>query len=158
MDPDVKKKALRQITYGLYVMTSASGEEIATGTVNWLSQASFSPPLVMTAVKADSSLRAVLDKSKTFAVNVLSSSQKEMAEAFFRTGVMEGNKINGYAFTRGSTGSPILDDSYSFFECRVTGEVAQGDHTVYVAEVVDVGYRGDEKALVMWDTGFFYGG
>ncbi len=66
--------------------------------------------------------------------------------------------MNGYGYTPGSTGSPVLDDAYSYFESRVKGKVEEGDHTVYVAEVVDAGHRRDDKALVMWDTGWFYGG
>ena len=38
-------------------MTSAAGEEIGKGTVNWVSQSSFNPPLVMVGVKADNSLK-----------------------------------------------------------------------------------------------------
>jgi flavin reductase (DIM6/NTAB) family NADH-FMN oxidoreductase RutF len=158
MDPDAKKKALRQITYGLYVMTSESGDRVAAGTVNWLSQASFNPPLIMAAVKADSSLNAAVKESKSFAVNVLSGAQKQVAEDFFRPAKLEGGTVGGHAFTRGSTGAPILDACHSFFECRVTGEVAQGDHTVYVAEVVDAGYRQDDTPLVLRDTGWSYGG
>ena len=44
MDPDVKKKVLRQISYGMYVVSSAAGDAVSASTVNWLSQASFSPP------------------------------------------------------------------------------------------------------------------
>ena len=63
MDPDIKKKSLRQITYGLYVLSAQSREAAGAGTVNWLSQASFNPPLIMAAAKADSGLHSVRCKS-----------------------------------------------------------------------------------------------
>jgi len=47
MDGDQKKKALRAINYGLHVLTANDGGDYAAGGVNWLSQASFEPPLVM---------------------------------------------------------------------------------------------------------------
>ncbi|MSQ12818.1 MAG: flavin reductase [Dehalococcoidia bacterium] len=159
MDSNVKKKVLRQISYGMYVMTAKSGSEIGAGTVNWLSQASFNPPLIMAAVKADSSVNAVLQKSGTFAINVISASQKQLAEDFFRPTKVEGNKLSGHAFTAGgATGSPVLEEAYCHFECKVTDKIARGDHTVYVAEVTEVGQSRDEKPLEMWDTGWFYGG
>ena len=47
MDPNVKKTTLRMIPYGLYVLTAAHSDgRISAGTVNWVTQASFEPPLV----------------------------------------------------------------------------------------------------------------
>lgn len=160
MDPEVKKKTLRLLTYGLYVLTTADGEEMAAGTVNWLSQASFSPPLVMVGVKADSRLHALIEQSRSFAVNILAAGQKDVASAFFRPSQVEGNRINGYPFVPGpETGAPLLLDLPAWFEARVTDVVPRGDHTVFVAEVVNAGLRQPEaRPLVMWDTGWFYGG
>ncbi|MSQ11315.1 MAG: flavin reductase [Dehalococcoidia bacterium] len=158
MDKDVKKKVLRQITYGMYVMTAKAGEELASGTVNWLSQASFNPPLIMVAVKGDSSLQPAVAKAKTFTVNVLSASQKQVAEDFFRPLKVEGNKMSGHSFRPGANGAPVLDEAYCHIECKVTDTIARGDHTVYVAEVTEVGQARDDKPLEMWHTGWFYGG
>ena len=49
MDDAAKKHALRLIPYGMYVLTSrnADGTEISSGTVNWVTQTSFAPPLVV---------------------------------------------------------------------------------------------------------------
>ena len=51
MDPAQKKVALRAINYGLLVLTATDGTEYGAAGVNWLSQASFEPPLVMVGVK-----------------------------------------------------------------------------------------------------------
>ncbi|MCB1269748.1 MAG: flavin reductase family protein, partial [Microthrixaceae bacterium] len=52
----------------------------------------------------------------------------------------------------------ITDCSY-WFECRVTDTVARGDHTVYVAEVVDAGVRDENVTpLLLRSTGMNYGG
>lgn len=158
MDPDIKKQALRQITYGLYVMSSASDDVVSAGTVNWLSQASFDPPLVMASAKADSGLHAAVEKSGTFAVNFLSASQKQFAEDFFRPTNIEGNLINGHAFKPGTTGAPVLDEVYAYIECKVTDKLAMGDHTVFVGEVIAAEHRREDKPLEMWGTGWFYGG
>jgi flavin reductase (DIM6/NTAB) family NADH-FMN oxidoreductase RutF len=160
MDPEIKKQTLRLLTYGLYLLTVADGDEVAAGTVNWLSQASFTPPLVMVGIKADSRVHALAEQSGTFAVNILAAGQKEVASAFFRPSQVEVGRINGYAFEPGpETGAPLLTDLPAWFEARVIDTVKGGDHTVFVAEVVNVGLRDAEaKPLVMWDTGWFYGG
>ena len=71
MDTEAKKKALRMINYGLYVLSARDDRGHAAATVNWLSQASFSPALVMVGVKSDSNTLAAIKKSLHFAVNVL---------------------------------------------------------------------------------------
>ena len=46
MDADQKKTALRMIPYGLYVLTAQDKNGARTAaTVNWVTQASFEPPL-----------------------------------------------------------------------------------------------------------------
>lgn len=164
MDADVKKRVLRQITYGLYVASSTADGQMSAGTVNWVSQASFGPPLVMMGVKKDSGLHETMKKSNSFVVNILSEGQKQLAEDFFRPSTVEGNKINGHGFNPGVTGGAVLDEVDNYFECNVTGSIEQGDHSVFVGEVVEAGSRINDtsasraKSLEMWGTGFFYGG
>jgi len=158
MDPQVRKKVLRQITYGLYVLTTGRGQEVRGGTVNWLSQASFQPPLVMVGVKKDSDLYRVLERTGIFAINFLSADQKGLAQDFFRPSQVEGDRLNGHPFRPGSTGAPILEEVYAWAECRLVDRLEGGDHAIVVGEVVDAGLRREDRPLVMWDTGWFYGG
>ncbi|HJO60267.1 MAG TPA: flavin reductase family protein [SAR202 cluster bacterium] len=158
MDQNIKKLALRQISYGLYIMSASDGTNHSAGTINWLSQASFQPPMVMVAVKADSRLYELVEKTKVFAINILSDSQKQIAEDFFRPTTFEDNKLNGHSFIAGDKGAPILDEIYAHFECTVSGKMELGDHVIFAGEVVSVGQRGDGKPLEMSTTGWFYGG
>jgi flavin reductase (DIM6/NTAB) family NADH-FMN oxidoreductase RutF len=160
MDPQDKKLALRSITYGLYVLTAKDGDDIAAAGVNWLSQASFEPPLVMVAVKADSGGAAIIERTGAFAVNTLAADQLDIGKAMFRSTDASDGTINGYAYEDGpATGSPLLADTPYWFECRVTDTVARGDHTVFVAEVVDAGVRDENGVpLNLRDTGMNYGG
>ncbi len=160
MDPEAKKQALRLLNYGLYVVTAVEGEDVAAGSVTWLSQASFEPPLVMVGVKKESGLHALIERSGEFAVNILAAGQKEAASAFFRPTELDDGKVNGYAFEPGpETGAPLLVDLPAWFEARVTDVVKRGDHTVFVAQVVDAGLREAEtESMVLRDTGWSYGG
>jgi len=160
VDPQQKKVALRAINYGLYVLTAVDGDDYAAAGVNWLSQASFDPPLVMVAVKADSDTHAVITRSGVFAVGVLGDDQLDVGKAFFRTTTVEGDTLNGYRFERGpATGAPVLVDLAYWFEARVTDTVARGDHTVFVGEVVGAGVRDESVTpLLLRSTGMNYGG
>ena len=160
MDADAKKLALRAINYGLHVLTSVDGEDYGAGGVNWLSQASFEPPLIMAAVKAGPGSAEIIGRSGAFAVNVLGADQLDIGKAFFRSTSVEGDQINGHAFEPGpATGAPLLTELPYWFECQVTDTVGRGDHTVFVAEVVEAGVRDAEVIpLVLRDTGMNYGG
>ena len=158
MDPAIKKKALRMITYGLLVATAQDDSGPAAGTINWISQSSFTPPLIMIAIKADSALHRAVTASRKFIVHVVAKDQKELATAFFRGAEPSGDRLNGYPVEKSPSGIPLLVDPPAWFECRVTHEVPGGDHTTFVAEVVDAGVRKDAEPLTLRDTGFFYGG
>jgi|TARA_B100001971_G_scaffold208553_1_gene230564 flavin reductase (DIM6/NTAB) family NADH-FMN oxidoreductase RutF len=158
MDPDKKKVALRQISYGLYIVSSEHDKVIGADTVNWLSQASFDPPLIMVAIKADSNLHTATKGSGSFAVNILSSSQKDLAQDFFRPTSAEGSKLNGHSFRKETTGSPILEEVYAYAECKVVGEIALGDHTIFAGEVIEAEHIREDQPLEMTATGWYYGG
>lgn len=160
LDPQAKKVALRAITYGLYVVTAQDGDEKAAAGVNWLTQASFEPPLVATAIRTDNDSHRLIEATGAFAVNVLGKDQLDVGKAFFRTSTVEGDTINGYRFEPGpETGCPLLVDLPYWFECRVVDTVERGDHSVFVGETVGAGVRDDTVVpLLLRDTGMNYGG
>ncbi len=167
MDQNVKKTTLRMIPYGLYVLTAEKKDgTVGAGTVNWVTQASFAPPLIVVGVKTDSLVHAVIKESRAFALNVLGKGQQAMAFAFFKPTTRDGQTINGEAFRAGSTGSPILEKAPAYFECRLVDTVEKGDHSIFVGEVVDAGLpkapqgRADDATLWLKDLGenVFYGG
>lgn len=158
MDPNAKKKALRMLTYGLCVATSRDDSGPAAGTINWISQSSFSPPLVMAAIRAESTLHRAIMASRIFAIHVVGKGQKELAMAFFKGAEPSGDTLNGYRVEAGETGAPLLVDAPAWFECRVVNQVTGGDHTIFVGEVVGAGVRKDELPLSLQETGFNYGG
>ncbi len=61
MDPNVKKTALRMIPYGIYVLTAEKADgTVAAATVNWVTQTSFNPPLIVVGLKVDSGAYALI--------------------------------------------------------------------------------------------------
>ena len=167
MDANVKKTVLRMIPYGLYVLTARGKDDaVAAATVNWVTQASFAPPLVVVGVKTDSHAHALIKESKAFALNVLGQGQQAMAFAFFKPATREGQTISGEPFRWGTTGAPILERTPAFVECRLVDTVERGDHSVFVGEVVEAGQakpiegRADDATLWLKALGpnVFYGG
>ncbi len=167
MDANAKKTALRMIPYGLYVLTAEKKDgTVGAATVNWVTQASFAPPLVVVGVKTDSGVHAIIKESRAFALNVLGKGQQAMAFAFFKPTTRDGQTVSGEPFRAGTTGAPILARAPAFIECRLVESVERGDHSIFVGEVVDAGVatapsgRADDATLWLKDLGdnVFYGG
>ncbi len=167
MDDAAKKTALRMIPYGIYIMTAeAEDGALAAATVNWLTQTSFDPPLVVVGVKADSLALEVVKKTGAFALNMLGKGQQGAAFTFFKPAERDGDTIAGEAVRAGATGAPILASAAASIECKVAEIVERGDHHIVIGEVVEANVavqptgRADEAILEMKELGekIFYGG
>jgi len=167
MDADAKKTALRMIPYGLYVLTAESKSgAVAAATINWVTQSSFDPPLVVLGVKADSGAHAIIQETGKFALNVLGKGQQGMAFNFFKSHERQENTIGGEPFEQSPGGVPILLNTPAWVECKLVDTVARGDHSIFVGEVTEAGVRqapqgrADDATLWLKDLGerVFYGG
>ncbi len=84
MDENAKKKGLRMIPYGLQILGAKNGDKQTVATINWTTQASFAPPLVVVGIKTDSTAHELVKQSKKFTLSMLGAGQKDLAMAFFK--------------------------------------------------------------------------
>jgi flavin reductase (DIM6/NTAB) family NADH-FMN oxidoreductase RutF len=158
MDAASRKRTLRLLSNGLYVVTSSSGARYGAATVTWISQASFKPPLVMAALRPDSNVFQCLSESGVAAVHILDAQQQEMAQRFFAPTQASDGTINGEPFTPGLTHAPILQNARAYVECFVRQIVRLGDHAVVIMEVVEAKCRRDVEPLTVAASPWQYGG
>jgi len=167
MDTYAKNTAMRMIPYGVHVLTTQSEEDQAMGAVvSWVSQASFSPPLIVVAIRVGSVMHNIVRESRAFTVNILDKKHDGLARTFFQTVWEKGGTLAGESFRIGETGAPILDCSTGFIECKLDLCLEKGDHSIFIAEVIDAGLsqqidgRPDEVGLLLSDIGgdVYYGG
>jgi flavin reductase (DIM6/NTAB) family NADH-FMN oxidoreductase RutF len=159
MDEQAKKTALRMIPYGLFLLTAKHGDDVASATVNWVTQSSFNPPLVAVGIKVGTHPYETVKAAGAFALNVLGEGQREVAQTFFGTVRPEGNKLGPVTFKAGTTGAPVVPELPAYWECRLVRVVEEGDHHLFLGEVVDAGVNAaDARPLQMLDTPWKYGG
>jgi flavin reductase (DIM6/NTAB) family NADH-FMN oxidoreductase RutF len=159
MDLQAKKIALRKIPHGVYVVGVKQDAQLNAFTATWLTQVSFTPPLVALGVKKDSRSLEMIRHDKVFSVNLLGKDQKAVAEHFVKPAAVVGEKLSQMRHRPGRTGAPVLEDAIAYFECEVR-EIANegGDHAIVIGEVVEAGVSRDEPSLTLMDTGWHYGG
>jgi flavin reductase (DIM6/NTAB) family NADH-FMN oxidoreductase RutF len=158
MDEKAKKQTLLMIPYGLQVLGAAHGGKATVATVNWVTQASFNPPLVVVGIKKDSGSHSMVKDSKAFALSMLAAGQKAIAGAFFRHVEPKDGKFGDYAYETGKNGAPIVSDAPGAVECEVVGFYELGDHSVVVGKVTEAHLKREADPLTMKETGWNYGG
>lgn len=166
MDEAQRKKALRMVPYGLYLMGVRRAEvrdvakDVNAFVASWVTQVSFKPPMLVVGVKRDAHSNEMVKESRVFTLNILGSDQKDLAQRFFKDQPVTADRFGDTPYVRGAhTGCPVFPDTPAHVECEVV-EVYDGenDHSVVVAKVVDVEHRRDAKPLTHAETGWHYAG
>lgn len=158
MDPAAKRAALRSLPHPVFIVGCTLGGEMHMFLGTWLTQVSFTPPLVAFGCRKESGAHEMIRKSGAFAISILDRDQKDVASAFLKGSTFEKGEVNGLPFSTNGSGSPTLDDAASVLTCKVVQEAEGGDHRVFVAEVVGAEVRRPGPSLTLEDTGLNYGG
>lgn len=158
MDDQAKKTALRMIPYGLQVLGVSDGSSLDVASINWTTQVSFQPPLVVIGVKKDSKPFGILKSGRKFALSFLESGQRDLAFAFFKSVEPQNGKFGDYAYETQDTGCPIISDAASWVEAEVVSIDETGDHAAVVGRVINAGVKHEAKPLTLAELGVNYGG
>ncbi len=158
---DVRSEALRLMSNGVYVLTTASGDTLHAAAVTWASQVSFQPALLVVALRRNSHLAQAVRKAHRFALNIIGEDQAEVAARFFAhyTAPLESVQGSDPSFRMTIGKCPLMTDALAWLECKLVAEPASpGDHALMLGEVTGAGVRRQEKPLVLNNTPWFYGG
>ncbi len=102
LDLDAKKTLLRKIPHGLFICGVAEGDQVNGFTASWVTQGSFDPPLVVMAVRADSTSNGMIQRTRRFSLNVLAADQKDLAAVFFKPQQAVGGRFDAALLQRAS--------------------------------------------------------
>ncbi len=157
MNEKSRKQSLRMLSYGVYVLSSMSEGTYCVSTVTWVSQASFEPPLISVCIKRESVSYEIVKKRGEYFLHILGENQQDMASSFFKPTVLEHGKLNGHEF-RLYNELPLLKEVPAYLQCKVIEILENGDHPLFLAEVVDTVINYDCKPLELRKTNWSYGG
>jgi flavin reductase (DIM6/NTAB) family NADH-FMN oxidoreductase RutF len=137
--------ALGKVASGIVILTARRGDQETGMLASWVQQASFEPPMITVAVKNGRYLADWIRATGVLAINILGDGQKSFLAHFGKGFAPDEPAFDGMQVERRATGVPILSDSLGFLDCRCAGTIEAGDHTVFLAEVVDGGLHGDDE-------------
>jgi flavin reductase (DIM6/NTAB) family NADH-FMN oxidoreductase RutF len=142
-------KNMAHMTYGIYVLTTRFEGTVNGMIASWVSQISYDPPLIMAAVHPNRFSHELLLRGSHFALHILSRGQKDLLARF--KGPVADEKFSAIARSDGVTGCPVLADCIGCMECRIVHSLAPGNHTLFVGEVVNAVFNGQNTPLCTLD-------
>jgi flavin reductase (DIM6/NTAB) family NADH-FMN oxidoreductase RutF len=149
-------QVLRQFPYGLYVLGASRNGHPLFILANWVSQVSFSPPLIAAAIEVEGKMHQYISDSGCFSVNVLPGGGKELALAFLKSQEPIGGAVNGHSFQLAKHGSPLLDEASSCVECKVVARLETGDHTLFVGQITQSVLHAHGHGMTLKESGLNY--
>jgi flavin reductase (DIM6/NTAB) family NADH-FMN oxidoreductase RutF len=158
MDDALKIGVLARFPYGLYVVTVAHNGEEHGMTANWITQASFDPPMIAVSIENTSKTINLIRDAHHFAVSLLTTGQRELAGKLGRTSEQAPQKLKGVKTKPAPTAqTPVLAEAVGWVECRAVATLPAGDHTLVLGEILAAGVEnGDAEPLTLKEAGLKY--
>jgi flavin reductase (DIM6/NTAB) family NADH-FMN oxidoreductase RutF len=148
--------AFTALVHGVYVVTTRAGAKINGMTAAWVSQVSLNPLLVMVSIAPSRYSHTLIQESRSFAINVLSCDQVELAKRF---GYKSGRKIDKFAGLEtiaAASGAPVLPQAYAYFDLKLAHTFPAGDHTLFVGEVTEAKILNPESSPLIFKKSDFF--
>lgn len=133
------KKAFYNLSYGVFILGTKSGEKINACIINTCFQAAVNPVrIAISSIKQNLTCQ-MIKESGVFSLSALDSTCTfDMISRFgYQTG-RGVDKFKDYNYLVDSNGCPYINNQVcSVFECKVVSSVDLESHVLFIAEVTD---------------------
>lgn len=159
-DAETLNRILWTIPNVLCLIGSRSGDERNGMTQSWVTQVAMEPVLVAISVDTKAVTNRLIREGGAFSINLWHREDTRPFVKFSKPATYENGELNGRPVRDGVTGVPVFEEAVAWLECSVWKTVELGTHDLFIGEVVDAGFAGDDPAPVarMEDTRMKYGG
>lgn len=153
MDPQMAE-AFRSIPYGIYVLTTRRGTESRGMIVSWVSQISYSPPLLMVALHQNRPALPAIQESRVFSLSLLSRDQKPLVDSLKQP----SSPIQSLDLFRqvSQKAPPSIKGACVSWECRLFSQREVGDHVLIIGEVLSTMVNPEGEPLTTAEYGKTY--
>jgi flavin reductase (DIM6/NTAB) family NADH-FMN oxidoreductase RutF len=139
------RRVLGQFASGVTVVSTRDGEGRPLGlTVSAFCSVSLHPPLVLACLGRRSDLNAGIRASGYFGVSILGEEQEAVSRRFATSGL---TRFDEPLPLESRHGVPLVPGALGHLECRLRSFHDEGDHTVWVGEVVALSARSGRPLL-----------
>jgi flavin reductase (DIM6/NTAB) family NADH-FMN oxidoreductase RutF len=143
------RDALGAFATGVTVITTQGTEHPYGMTANAFSSVSLDPPLILVCVIKGTEGAHSIEQNGVFAVNILSVEQEPLSRYFASKDRPRGwEAFKQISHSRAASGSPILDGSACYLDCRLHASHEAGDHIIFIGEVMAIGVDPEVQPLL----------
>ena len=133
-DSRTLRDAMGCFASGITVVTTKDENGNPVGlTANSFTSVSLDPPLVLVCLGKNVGSLPAFNGAESFAVNILHTGQQPISNLFASKGKDRFKETDWQTWDKDV---PIINNSLANFECIKTAEIEQGDHILFVGEVV----------------------
>ena len=145
MDPN----ALHNLSYGMYIVSSAKGGKFNGQIANTVFQITSEPVTVAISINKQNLTHDFIESSSVFCMSVLDESTPLpfIGKFGFRSGKTE-DKFKDTKFEVSKSGCPIvLENTIAYIEAKVIEKLDCGTHTLFLGEMTDSKIIADGKPM-----------
>ncbi len=141
-------EGMRGAVTGVNIVTTDGAAGRFGITVSAFSSVSAEPPMVLVCINRSSPVSDALAANGCFAVNVLSTSQQNLADTFAgRPDSSAPYDFGAARWTASTTGAPVLSGAVAGLDCALATTVDVGTHRIFIGRVVDVATSATDPLL-----------
>jgi ferric-chelate reductase [NAD(P)H] len=132
-------KALFDLSYGVYVVSSKNQGKYNGQIANAAIQVTSDPPKILVCLNKNNLTHQYIKKSKIFSISIL---EKETPLKFigifgFRSG-RDFNKFKEVSYQISERGTPyVTENTLGYLECELTETLDVGTHTLFVGKLIE---------------------
>jgi 3-hydroxy-9,10-secoandrosta-1,3,5(10)-triene-9,17-dione monooxygenase reductase component len=139
---------------GVTVVTATGPDGPHGGTVNSFTSLSAEPPQIIVCLARGSRTWQAIETSGTFAVNILSATQQDVAHLFASR---EPAKMSQVGWAPAGNGAPLLDGVVATIECTLTAALEQATHMLLIGSVTAAEHHAGREPLIFFRSALHEG-
>ena len=144
----IDNKVFRDISYGLYIISTKYNNRNVGCVINTLSQITSENPVVSFSVNKNNFTNEAIKETKKFAVSIISEKIKE--EVIYKFGYNSSRDTDKFesCLYEEKEGVPIVTDGVcSYLICELIQIVDCGTHDIFIAKVLETKKLNSEKEM-----------
>ena len=145
------RQVLGHFPTGVTVVTARTPDGPVGMAIGSFTSLSLEPPQVLFCAGKQSSSWPRIRATGTFCVNIPAEDQEDVCRVFASRAA---DKFAEVGWKRSGNGSPIIDGSLAYIDCRIDGVIESGDHFIVIGGVQDLEVLHEGGPLVFFRGGY----
>ena len=141
------KKVLRNLSYGVYAVTSRDKDKNVGCIANSIMQVTSNPSVIAVSINHDNYTNKVIKENNKFGVSILKeTTDAKIIGKFGYKSSKDNDKFDGINFKEISE-IPVLENTCGYMVCKVIDTMETSTHTIFLGEVIEADDYSTENAM-----------